>query len=411
MSISKFAARLETFGCKTEIEKDSINVDIGENKIVVNFDDEWLKAVNGFYRAKQYNFDESRRIMTANKSVECQVIKLDSGFVHKPIYNFSDSKGNEVVLQEASPMFMLSYFESKRYEEAFDFIRRRIERRSELRGRRYTSKRRIPFRVADMLFTIHTATYTPKRKAKKDNLVEVGLERIRACLFSLAYGKNEAWEVRDDIKSRGFISPRLVDEDVELEIPSANYDPILASYYKVAKSSSFPGQVFLSYYHILEYHFLRVADENLYQAVRAKLNDPAFKATYNNVSRLLSIIKRNDDTGDEKQMLKSVLIKYVPEEDYIEFVKRLEADANEKLYSSGKQEIFGESFAIKLEQGHALANTSSVLKHIRNSLVHSSDRYAREDCFIPFSESEGIVYKYIPLVQFMAEKVIFSTAN
>ncbi len=101
MSISKFAARLETFGCTTEIAKDSINVDIGENKIVVNFDDEWLKAVNGFYRAKQYNLDESRGIMTANKSVECQVLKLDPGFVHRPVYNFSDSKGNEVILKEA----------------------------------------------------------------------------------------------------------------------------------------------------------------------------------------------------------------------------------------------------------------------------------------------------------------------
>ncbi|EGN74534.1 hypothetical protein A28LD_2028 [Idiomarina sp. A28L] len=411
MSISKFADRLESLGCKVEAANDSINVDIDDKKIVVTFDDEWLKAVNGFYRAKQYNFDESRRLMTANKSVEYQVLKLDPGFIHRPIYNFSDSTGNKVILKEASPTFTLSYFESKRYEEAFEFIRHRIGRRTESRGRRYSQSRRIPFRVEEIFLRIYTATYTPKRKAKKDNLADIGLKRIRACLFNLAYTKNEVWEIRDDIKSRGFINQRLVDEDVELEIPSANYDPILASYYKVAKSSSFPGQVFLSYYHILEYHFLRVADENMYQAVRAKLNDPAFKATYNNVSKLLSVIKRNDDVGDEKQMLKSVLVKYVPEDEYIEFVKKLEEDANEKLYSSGKQEIFGESFSVKLEQGHALANTSSVLKHIRNSLVHSSDRYTREDCFIPFSKSEVIVCKYLPLVQFMAEKVIFSTAN
>ncbi len=94
MSISKFAERLESLGCMTEVEKRSINVDIDDKKIVIEFNDDWIKAVNGFYRAKQYNFDESRRLMTANKSVEYQVLKLDPGFVFKPLYKFSDSKGN-----------------------------------------------------------------------------------------------------------------------------------------------------------------------------------------------------------------------------------------------------------------------------------------------------------------------------
>ena len=141
------------------------------------------------------------------------------------------------------------------------------------------------------------------------------------------------------------------------------------------------------------------------------MNDPTFISNYDNVSRLIATIKRNDNTDDEKKMLRDVLKKYVPEEDYIEFVKDLEERKGEKLVTGSKQRIFGEQFTIKLKKGHALANTASLLKHIRNALVHSSDRYSREDCYLPFSESEEIFVKYIPLVQFMAEKVIYATAK
>ena len=110
-------------------------------------------------------------------------------------------------------------------------------------------------------------------------------------------------------------------------------------------------------------------------------------------------------------MLRDVLLKFVPEEDFIEFIELREKAVGEKIYSGAKQKIFGEQLAVRLEKGHALANTASLLKHIRNALVHSSDRYTRDDCFLPFSESEEIVVKYLPLIKYMAEKVIFATAT
>ena len=58
-----------------------------------------------------------------------------------------------------------------------------------------------------------------------------------------------------------------------------------------------------------------------------------------------------------------------------------------------------------------MSSAATIIKHIRNALVHSSDKYAREDCFIPLSEAEDHIVKYIPIVQFMAERVIFATAK
>lgn len=412
MSLHKFAERLEKLGCSTNVKKDTIEIDIEDKEISVSFEDEWKKSIRGFYRARQYQFDANRRVLSGNKFVEFQVIKLDPGFSFKPVHKFSDKKENQVVLCSASREYMLSFFESQLYEDAFDYIKRLIQRRFESRTKRLKSpsRRRLSFRVDDLFVNFNTATYLPKRKLPRDKLLAVGLSRIKSCLFNLAYTKNEAWEVRDEIKSKGFAYGRLIDEESELDIPSVDYDSNIVSYYKVAKSSIFPGQVFLSYYHILEYYFLRVADEDLFQTVRVQLNDPAFKATYENVTKLLAAIKRYDNTHDEKKMLRSVLMKFVPEEDYIAFINNFEVKSGVKIFTGGKQKIFGETFTIKLEKGHALSNSASLLKHIRNSLVHSSDRYTREDCYLPFSESEEIVAKYIPIIQFMAEKVIFSTA-
>jgi hypothetical protein len=408
VSLTKFGERLEKLGCTVAVNGATLELDIDDFEIKIDFDDELLKSIRGFYRARQYQFNADRRMLSGNKFVEFQVTKLDPGFTFKPYHLFTDAKENKVILSPASNEYLLSYFESDVYEETFHFIKSRIERRF---SRRQPKRgRRANFRADDLFLNHNTITYHPKRKIDREKLIEVGLEKIRACLFNLTYSKNESWEVRDDIKSNGF-RYRLVDEETELDIPSANYDPLIVSHYKVAKSSIFPGQVYLSYYHILEHFFLRVADEELFQAARSQLNEPEFKATYENVTKLLASVKKNDNTGDEKKMLRAVLFKYVPEEDYIEFVNELESSIESKIITEKNLKVFGDTFSIKMEKGHALSNTASLLKHIRNSIVHSSDRYTREDCYQPFSESEEVVSRYIPIIQFMAEKVIFSTAE
>lgn len=414
MGLKRIADRFSALGCTARVAEGGVNLDFEEKEIFVEFEGKWLSAVNTFYKARQYHFDEQRRALFSNRAAEYLIVRLDPGFFHRVEHEFKDGYGNRVSISPASREFLLSYFESERYGASFQRIKDRISRRFELRRpvHRRTGARRLRLRPDDILYNFHTATFAVQRKPRNKSIDEVGLERVKACLFALAYKKNESWELSHDIKARGLIySSANEEEGDDLEIPNAEYDNSTVTFYKVAKSSQFPSQVFLSYYHILEYHFLRVADESLYSAVCSQLNDPAFKASYENVNRLLATIKRNDSTVDEKQMLQGVLRKYVHEEDFITFVKAFEHEAGEKLYTATKQTIFGESFTIKLEKGHALSNTAAVLKHIRNALVHSSDRYAREDCFLPLSESEDVVVKYIPLVKYFAEQVIFATAR
>lgn len=409
MSFTGIVKRFTELGCSAKINGEMIDLEVDNSKISVKFDSDWMTAITAFYKARQFKFDSERRILTANSSIEYLTARLDPGYFYKVDHLFSDPKGNTVHLSPASKEYLLSHFESERYAASFHKIKRRIGlRTSRIKSEKYTPT----LSFEDLMFRFHTIKYTAKRKPRSQNIHDVAIQPVKACLFSLAYKKDECWELSHEIKSKGLNYPSADEKtDTNLEIPRASYDDAAVTFYKVAKSSQFPSQAFISYYHILEFHFLRVADEGLFNAVCAQLNNPDFRSTYENVTRLLAAIKRNDNTSSEKEMLLSVLRKYVAEEDFIETIQETEKIAGECIYTKFKQPIFGEKFSFNLDKGHALSSAAAIIKHIRNALVHSSDKYSREDCFLPLSESEDLIVRYIPIVKFFAERVIFATAK
>ncbi|MGN8105082.1 hypothetical protein [Pseudomonas sp. 22072] len=409
MSLENIANRLISLGCSAEIDEKCIVLTLDDTETTIKFDEEWENSITCFYKARQFNFDVERRMLTSNRSVELLVARLDPGFYYQVEHKFNDIKGNTVELSLATQNYFLAHFESKRYEDAFDIIKQRLTSRA---SRRTGTRKQLSIRFDELLYRLHTIKYSAKRKPTNQSIYEASIQPIKACLFSLVYKKDESWELSHEIKSKRLKYPQAVEKtDDPLEIPRASYDDAAVTFYKVAKSSQFPSQAFIAYYHILEFHFLRVADESLFNAVCTQLNNPNFRSTYENVTRLLAAIKRNDNTSSEKEMLLAVLRKYVAEEEFVEFVARTEKSAGEPIFTKFKAPIFGEKFSFNLEKGHALNSASAIIKHIRNALVHSSDRYSREDCFLPLSESEDLVVRYIPIVKFFAERVIFATAQ
>ena len=193
-------------------------------------------------------------------------------------------------------------------------------------------------------------------------------------------------------------------------IPRASYDENVVSFYKVAKASPFPSQSFLAYYHVLEYYFLRVSEMLLHDRLTSMLNDPGFRANREGLDKVISSVRGQDSRSDETELLRNVLERFVNEADLIEFVQKFEEMCEEKIYTK-RRIVFGEQMQVSPIKDHALANAAKVLKHVRNAIVHSSDRYKREDCHIPLSDSENIIEEFVPLVRFFAERVIFGTAT
>lgn len=409
MSLEKFANLYKDNGFDVELVDDNFTLKLGDVTIRSKIEEEWVKSIDSYFKAKQFIFDAQNKSLTAYKFLELQIVRLDPAFLPRPEHTFEDERGNKVILSTGSKEYALALISSKDTNaQIFNLIKRRIKRRGEMRATRADGS--FSMRFEDLIYVPFTAKYQVPRKTKAETLQERGKKTIKACLFKLSYSNNECWELRETIKSKSTYIPST-DDEVDYSIPKADYLDDLVSYYKVAKSSQFPNQAFLSYYHILEYFFLRVSDEKIFESVKAHVNSLDFSATYENINKLLAIVKKADNTSDETEMLKSVLNKYVVESDLVEFLVSLEDKSGEKIFSDTKKIVFGEKATIKLEHGHALSNCAKVIKHIRNSLVHSSDRYSRENCFLPFSESESTVAEYVPLIRHLAERVIFATAK
>ncbi len=409
MSMEQFSDLFRAVGFQVLVEEDQLKFETDGHKFRVEIDAEWRSAIDDFYKAKQYTFYEDRRLLTAYKSIEVQLAKIDASSTSRPDHEFSDDKGNSVRISQASHEFCISLLASNGTQKPLEIVKRRFLRRVDIRKPDREGYIKI-FRFDELFLVPVTARYFIPRKIAPELLLERALRAIKGSLFSLSYSLGECWELRERILSIGSTIP-FAFEEPEFKIPKAVYSDDLVTFYKVARSSVFPNQEFLSYYHIIEYHFLRVSDEILHTSVKSLINSPSFNTSYKNVNKLISVLKKNDNSSDETEMLKAVLKKFVDEDDLIEHVGSLEKQAGKQVYTETKKMVFGEGASIRLEKGHALNSTARVIKQVRNALVHSSDRYNREDCFMPFSESESIVISYIPIIKFLAERIIFSTAE
>lgn len=410
MSLKKFAEDFERFGFTAKVVDKKIELDYEDLQIYFEFDEAWEKAINKVYRAKQFVIDKESKFQVSNSSIEFQIFKLTPSYIFKPLFEFKSETSDKVVLSDMSIEYQINLFRSDEFdfERAINRVRRRFESRSE---RAIQRTPRVRFRTESFFVNFKTITFQTKRKLTREQLIQEGREKCKSCLFSLAVNENDCWELRETVKGKGFYFPLSEESDDDLKIPSANFEDDLVGFYKIAKSSLFPSQAFLSYYHVLEYNFLRVSDEELFNRTKSIINSPNFNSSYDNVNRLLAVLKKHERNLDETSMLKRVITKFIDEEELINFIRELEDKLKDKIYSKPKNEVFGERIPLTLEEGHVIGNVAKVIKHIRNNLVHSSDKYTREECVVPFSESESIVTQYIPVVRFLAEKVIYANGK
>lgn len=398
--IKHICTRLESFGIATRIDREIIWANVGGAEKRIRFDPDWEEAYTAYSKARSREFNVDDSSFTMNNSIEFPLVKLDLEGYRESSDTFTDAKGNTVDISKASIQYSLAHFDSYDYKRYFDaLIRGRLERMNATMGRPLSTLFRSPT----------TATYTAKGRKTPANLRGVATERIQSCLVKMAVERHACYEF---FKPRTRKSVAFLGEypDTDASIPRVTYDKNVANYYMVARSSPFPSQSFLAYYHVLEYYFLKVSEDALHHQLRAVINKTSFKSNTDGIDKLISLVRKQSNQDNETEMLRKVLQRFVDEGDFIIYINRIEAEHGEKLYTK-RRTIFGEQMNISLTEGHALSNTANVLKHVRNAIVHSSDRYKREECHIPLSDTEDTIEEFIPIVRFFAEQVIFGTAT
>jgi hypothetical protein len=239
---------------------------------------------------------------------------------------------------------------------------------------------------------------------------------IEACLFSMAYTRNrplrlvQRWPTeRRALHNRPF---SIIERrpGFEFPLPVVEYNEEVIRFYQLGMTTEVPELQFLGFYQVLEYFFIAVATEHLYAKLVRRLAEPTFRPTPLQLDKLIQDVVSHSQETDEVEMLKLVLQKYVGEAEITDFISKYEMHLEDKWYTK-KRDRFGVDTEIKLQPGHVFGNTAKIIKVVRNALVHSSDRFERVGRHVPFTTSSEMVVKEIPLVKFLAERIILATAT
>jgi len=268
----------------------------------------------------------------------------------------------------------------------------------------------LDFYTRPFTISINNLNLIPKEKH-----IVFADEMFETCLFELAYFK----EIGTNLcKKWDYFYSEIEEEDSEFtkyqdkesfKLPKVFYNRELTKFYRLGMSSNFPILKFLTFYQILEYFFIKVSKEDLYNKLSYELRDPKFIPKEPHIDKLVRIFEEHTKNLRETEMLKNVLKKFISFKELKDFIENIEEKINEKIYTK-KNEIFGNEVEVVLKEDHIFGNIAETIYVIRNALVHSSDKYGGKERYIPFSDSTEIVEKHIPLLKFLAEKVIFATS-
>jgi hypothetical protein len=281
-----------------------------------------------------------------------------------------------------------------------------------------TTKRRgdgEPLDVRELLRRPPTIKVFKISETNVERAVTKSSKVIEDCLFQLSYLKNipfwlaEAWPHHEHATCRARFIFREPYEGWNLPLKTS-FNSDLIRFYQFATSTDVPELKFLSFYQILEYFFLQTSNENLYEILSNRIKDPKFTHTSTHLDRIVQDVIKHRAETDETEMLKSVLHKFIEETELIEFIIAYEKHLGRNVYTK-KHNVFGVSVQIELEKGHTIGNVARHIKEIRNALVHSSDKYEGNVRHVPFTKTTEQIRDDIPLIKFLAERVIVASSN
>ena len=237
---------------------------------------------------------------------------------------------------------------------------------------------------------------------------------IEDCLFELSYMKDyslwlsDNWPYVTRRSLRFSLIPRFRGKNFPL---SVHYNSDLIRLYQYAQSTVVPEAKFLAYYQILEYFFISISNENLYEKLKNRMKDPRFNLSNKNLESVYNDVRLHRRVSDETKMLQNVLDKFILKKDLIDFINKYESHLKTKIYSN-KHNVFGKKgITVILKEEHVLSKIAVHIKEVRNAIVHSSDRYEGNTRHIPFSKTTKLIEQDIPLLKYLAERTILASAT
>lgn len=242
-------------------------------------------------------------------------------------------------------------------------------------------------------------------------------------LFSFAYNTNHVFRKLSNIDEmfmkKGDHKPLSKKNKLnELMAPRLSFNKELTEQYYMALSSNDIYVKFLCYYHIFEFFFEEIYQEELFKSIKEIILNPSFSLKKNkDIAKIIETVnKKNKQNkpgfqGNELEALELTLEKYI---DCLDLVNCIEPCYIQYYKNCGVP--FSSGDAIDLTD----VNNQKIFKKLaariyktRNALVHSKSndfRLKEKGIYHPFSDKSALE-KEIPLMKYIAEVLIIKTAK
>lgn len=209
---------------------------------------------------------------------------------------------------------------------------------------------------------------------------------------------------------------RFSEIEKEFDPPRRKYISELISYYQMAMASESPYLEFISYYHVIEYFFDTVFNDELVNKIREKITMPTF--SYKRKKDLLDLVKLvlklssigNDGmVHNELNALTLTLKKYI---DITDLRKEIEnQDKNYINYLKTEKVLFSNGNTVNLDNNDFNCVCKELENRIyitRNALIHSKE--LENSKYQPFHDDK-VLLKEMLLLRLIAEQLIIRTSQ
>lgn len=205
-----------------------------------------------------------------------------------------------------------------------------------------------------------------------------------------------------------------------LEVPKLFYNPELIEQYNLALSSTDPFIKFIGYYHVMEYFFDEVYNNELINSVKEILLHPSFSTKKpKELSKIVDTVRKktraNQDSfqGTELEALELTIKEFVSldklHDDLEQYTPELISYYKSHEISFSK----GDTIDIDNYTNEKLPKKIAArIYKTRNSLVHhksNTTRVKERGIYHPFKDEDELS-KEIPLMRFISEAIIIKSA-
>ena len=250
------------------------------------------------------------------------------------------------------------------------------------------------------------------------------IQYSKSHLFNFAYNLGVVFKPiieKNELFSQRTMRRNRTTQNIEdISAPHLLYKPELTEQYYMALSSADPFVKYIGFYHIIEYFFEDVYNEDILESVKKKLQHPSFSVKRKkDLTAIISLIRKktrqNKEAfqGSELEALELTIKKYIDIPALNDDLDEL--DLNNIEYYKTHQINFSKGDAIDLKDVNNEKLPKKIAARIyktRNSLVHSKSNdglLVERGIYKPFKDHNELL-KEIPLMKLIAETIIISSA-